>query len=57
MNMDIWVVGTSNQLFLIDPSWLPILFVVTLASGKVVLYGDVAFSILVLSIKKQYSSF
>ena len=36
---------------------LSILFVLTLASDKTVLYGNVAFSILVLSAKKEYSSF
>ena len=34
-----------------------ILFVLTLASGRAVLYGNVSFPILVLSTKKQYSSF
>ena len=36
---------------------LPILFVLTLASDRTVLYGNVAFSILVLSTKKWYSDF
>ena len=36
---------------------LPILFVLTLASDRAVLYGHVAFSILTLSSKKQQSSF
>ena len=36
---------------------LPNLFVLTLASDRAVLYGNVAFSILVLSTKKWYSSF
>ena len=81
MNMDIWVVGTSNQLFIRDFETeifsldklkqllakprslrqvhfaLPILFVLTLASGRAVLYGNIAFSILVLSTKKRYSNF
>ena len=34
----------------------PILFILTLASDRAVLYGNVAFSILVLSSKKNYSS-
>ena len=36
---------------------LTILFVLTLASDMTVLYGNDAFSILVLSTKKRYSSF
>ena len=36
---------------------LPILFVLTLASDRAVLYGNVAFSVLVLSTEKRYSSF
>ena len=79
--MEIWVVGTSNQLFRRGfytkrkfskkikqlsakfcsqcqvHSVLSILFVLTLASDKTVLYGNVAFSILVFSAKKEYSSF
>ena len=60
MNMDIWVIGTSNQLFMrgsetetktpffmIGPL-LTILFVLTLAPDKAVLYRNDAFSILVL---------
>ena len=79
MNMDIWIVGTSNQLFVRDsytekyfsknkvvtgktPFFvksfvLPILFISTLLSDRAVLYGNVAFSILLLLTKKQYSSF
>ena len=36
---------------------LSVLFVLTLASNVTVLYGKVAFSVLVLSAKKRYSSF
>ena len=36
---------------------LPILFVLTLVFDNAVLYGNVAFSIIVLSSKKSYSSF
>ena len=77
MNMGIWVVGTSNQLFirvlklkqslknknsfwqnyvLCDRSIfvLIILFVLTLASRMAVLYGNDAFSILMLSTKKGF---
>ena len=36
---------------------LPILFVLTLTSDRAVLYGNVAFSLLVLSTKKRYSNF
>ena len=36
---------------------LPILFALTLASDRAALYGNNAFSILVISTKKQYSSF
>ena len=76
MNMDIWIVGTSNQLFVRD-SYTEKYFsknkVVTgktpffceklctphsiYLSDRAVLYGNVAFSILLLSTKKQYSSF
>ena len=76
MNMDIQMVGTSNQLYIRGSSTetkfskkestellaklhfvLPILFVLTLASDRAVLYGNVMLSVLVLSTKKQYSSF
>ena len=81
MNMDIWVVGTSNQLFIrgsytetkfskksehllekLRSLWqvhfaLPMIFVLTLASESAFFYGNVAFSIFVLSTKKRYSSF
>ena len=64
MNMDIWVVGKFNQLpkksFLWKNSILCdrfILFVVTLAFDKAVLYGNAMFSIVVLSTKKWHSSF
>ena len=39
------------------PFVFPFLFVLTLASDRAILYGNVAFSILLLSIKKSYSSF
>ena len=35
---------------------LPILFVLTLVFDKAVLYGNVAFSIIIISSKKRYSS-
>ena len=38
------------------PHSLPILFVITLAFGSAVLYGNIAFSITVRSTKKRYSS-
>ena len=81
MNMDIWVVGTLNLVF-IRGSYnsikfskkikecmeklrsfckinfvLPILFVLTLVFDKAVLYGNVAFPIIVRSSKKHCSSF
>ena len=78
MNMDIWVVSTSNQLFIRGSETetkfsnkvitdktpffvmvhfvLTTLFVLTLASDMAVLYWS-AFSILVLSTRKRYSSF
>ena len=43
--------------FAIGSFVLTILFVLTLVSGMAVLYGNDAISILVLSTKKQYSSF
>ena len=46
------VTGKRRSLFV-----LPILFVLTLASDRAVLYEIVAFSILLLSTKKRYSSF
>ena len=54
MNMDIWIIGTLFQLFmrvLIPKSnfLLPILFVVTLASKRVVLYENMAFSMVAQS--------
>ena len=42
---------------MIGPFLLTILFVLTLASDMAVLYGNDAFSILVLSTKKLYSRF
>ena len=80
MDMDIWVVGTSTQLFITgsytetnfskawssywqnsvfcDKHFVPlILFVLTLASERAVLYQNVSHSILVLSTKKRHSSF
>ena len=47
---------TENSLWQIN-FVLPILFVLTLASDRVVLFRNVAFSILVLSTKKRYSNF
>ena len=62
--MDIWAVGTLNQLFIVLTLYsivlcfvLTTLFVLTLASDRAVLYANVAFSILALSTKKPYSSF
>ena len=62
MNMNIWVTGASDQ-FLLRGYWQnsflcdrSILFVLTLSSDVVVLYGYVGFSILVLSTKNRYSS-
>ena len=78
--MDIWKVGTLNQLFIgvfifklnfqktnvvgaitqlsvVGPFVLPILFVLAMAFDRTVLYGNVAFSIVILSTKKPYSSF
>ena len=72
MNVNICVVGTLNLVFIRGPYnefldkfrsfceinfVLHILFVLTLVFDKPVLYGNVAFSIIVLSSKKQYSSF
>ena len=51
------VVTSKTPFFVIGPFVLAILFVLTLASDRVVLYGNDAFSILVLSAKKRYSSF
>ena len=51
------VVTGKTRFFVIGPFVLPILFVLTLASGRAVLCGHVAFSILVLSTKKWFSSF
>ena len=59
MDIEIWVVGTLNQLFIkdfyteIELNLLPILFALTLAFDRTVLYGKVGFSILVLSCKKS----
>ena len=60
--MDIWVVGTLNELFIgssqTDRSILySPLSILKLAAYMIVLYGNDAVSILVLSTKKQYSSF
>ena len=75
MNMDIWIVGTSNQLFVRDSYTEKFFSKNKVVTGKTpffceklctphsiylnraVLYGNVAFSILLLSTKKQYSSF
>ena len=49
---------TGKTLFFVTGLFCtPILFVLTLASDRAVLYGNVVFSILVLSNKKPYSSF
>ena len=49
---------TGKMLFFVTGLFCtPILFVLTLASDRAVLYGKVVFSILVLSNKKPYSSF
>ena len=59
MDIEIWVVDTLNQLFIndfyteIELKLLPILFALTLAFDRTVLYGKVRFSILVLSCKKS----
>ena len=53
-NMGVWAVGTLSQLFII---LFTKLFVLTLVSDMAVLYGNDAFSILVRSTKKRYSSF
>ena len=79
--MEIWVAGTSNQLFLRGSKTgkiflkkinqllaklhslrqvhfvVPILFVLTLVSDRVVLERNDVFSISVVSTKKRYSSF
>ena len=75
MNMDIWVVGISNQLFTRDsysysqtkfqkkkkklkaPFFVIGSVIFVLTSDKADWYGNIAFSILVVSIKTQYSSF
>ena len=71
MSMDIWVVGTLNLVFIRGfynektrkTSFckvnfvLPFLFVLTLVLDKAVLYGNIAFSIIVLSSKEWYSCF
>ena len=46
------MVADKTQFFEIDPFCTPILFVLTLASDWTLLYGNVAFSIIVLSAKK-----
>ena len=51
------VVSDKTPLFVIDSFCTPILFVLTLAFGRAVLYENMAFSMVVLSTKKQYSSF
>ena len=51
------VVTGKTPFFVIGPFVLAILFVLTLASDGVVLYGNDAFSISVLSANKRYSSF
>ena len=72
-NMDICVVGTSNELkqifqktkvvtgktlfFVMVHFILPVLFVSTLTFDRAVLYGNITFSILVLSTKRRSSIF
>ena len=71
MNMDLWVVDTSNRLF-IRRLWMKIkkkqlsknsvlcdrsILKSSLASDRAVLYGNVAFSILVVSTKKMATRF
>ena len=46
-----------TSFFVIGPFCTPHSFVLTLASDRVVLYGNVMLSVLVLSTKKRYSSF
>ena len=56
-----WKTGSNwKNSFLRSSSWffeLPILFVLAVASARVILYGNVAFSSLVISTKKRWSSF
>ena len=80
-HLDIWVVGTSRQLFIgglklkqqfhqkkvvtgktasfvVGPfCTLQSIFVLTLTSGRALLYGNVTFSISVLSTEKRFSIF
>ena len=51
------VVTGKTPLFEIAPFLLPVLFVLKLVSDRAVLYENVAFSIIVLSTKKQNSGF
>ena len=52
------VVTGKTPFFVIGPHFVPtVLFVLTLTSDIVVLYGNTAFSILVLSTIKRYSIF
>ena len=51
------VVTGKTPFFMIGPFVLTILFILTLASDTTVLYENDAYSILVLSSKKRYSSF
>ena len=50
MNMDIWIVGTLNQVFL-RRSYTEIEF------SKAVFYGSFMFSIVIVSTKTWYASF
>ena len=51
------VVTDKTQFFEIDPFCTPILFVLTLASDWALLYGNVAFSIIVLQLKNDTPAF
>ena len=47
----------KNPFFVIGPSLFPSHYVLSSASDRVVLYGNIAFSVLVLATRKRYSSF
>ena len=60
MKQNFWkneIVTGKTPFFVIGLFCTPILVVLTLASDRAVLYGNVVFSILVLSNKKRYSNF
>lgn len=63
MDMSIWVVGTLNHVFM-NGSYtenklklVPIVFALTLAFDRTVLYGKISFSVLVLSHEKVLQFF